>query len=186
MIRFDAGALRTTILNIRNLGVSERRAAMVAVSGAGRVLLGRVRQNISLRDHSLTDLARLDHPYARRHGGIRIHSGGTNALMHPEFRVHSQSGTMLNATRGRIRGGTTPSYRVEIDSGLAPHAVYVVSGTRVMLARDVLWDTAQAQVVRFQMMQAIVRALGPVLKSHAAVRFGGGPRPALPGGGLEA
>ena len=75
MISFDAASLKATILQVRNLKVAEQDAARLSTKRAGGVFRDAVRQNISLRDHGPEDLARLDHPYARRHGGIHFQDG---------------------------------------------------------------------------------------------------------------
>jgi hypothetical protein len=177
MISFDVGSLRTTILAMDNLAVTEKKAARKAANSAGKVLLAAVKQNISLRDHSLKDLKKLDHPYARRHGAIRIHHRGSKSLMHPQFRVHQQSGTLLTALKG---GPRKSGFFVELDKGIAPHAVWVIFGTRVMLGRNVLWDTAIAPAIRLRIMKAVVKTLGKDLRTKAALRFGDAPA----GGGL--
>lgn len=181
-IKFEAGSLRVTIMNINRLVVSEKKAAHEAVAAAGKALEGKIRQNMSLRDHTDDSLRALDHPYARRHGSIRIHRKGSRSLVHPEFRVHTRTGALLGALRSRRGTGKKPNWRIWLDKGAAPHAVYVIQGTRVMLGRDVLWDTAIAPLTRRTMMKAIVKKLGQGLRSGAAVRFGSGARP---GGALE-
>jgi hypothetical protein len=45
-----------------------------------------------------------------------------------------------------------------------------------MLPRDVLWDTAKAPAVQKAMMKAIVRKLGRVLRTGAALRFNDAPK----------
>lgn len=177
---FDAGALRVTLLAMQGVRGGERAAARASVDAAGAVLRDILKQNVGLRDHSLADLAGMDHPYARRHGKISIHTKGTKAIGHPEFRVHSQSGDLLSAVRGTPTSSAAGvGYRVGLDAGAAPHAVFIVGGTRVMMPRDVVWDTADAPDVRRRMMREIVRVLGKGLRSKGGVRFGsrGGPGP---------
>lgn len=172
MISFDAGALRVTILSLHKLGVSEQKAAVAAANAAGKVLETKIRQNMSLTDHSLASLAAMDHPYAKRHGSIRIHQRGSSSLVHPENRVHTQSGDLLRSiTVGKAI--SRPHWRLWLDTGIAPHANYVVKyGTKTMFRRDVLWDTAQAPKVQKAMMKAVVRKLGKVLRTGASLRFG--------------
>lgn len=185
MFTFDAGALSVTILTLHKLGISERQAAVAATNAAGKVLEAKIRQNISLTTYTLADLARMDHPYARRHGSIRIHRKGSTALLRPENRVHTQGGSLLSSLQSS-KGSGQPSFRVWLDRGIAPHAVYVVGGTRVMLPRDVLWDTARAPAVQKKMMLAITKKLGKMLRTGAALRFKSAPRPQSPGGAVEA
>jgi hypothetical protein len=173
LITFDAGALRVVLRNMNSTVATERQAAAQSVDAAGRVLRDAIKQNISLRDHTLADLARADHPYARRHGAIQIHGSGSKSLNDPSNRVHTQSGTMLGSLQsGPVAGGL--GYRIGIDTTAAPHAAFVIRGTKVMLPRDVLWDTATAPAVRLRMMRAIVKVLGKRLRTQGAVRFGSG------------
>jgi hypothetical protein len=175
MIKFDAGTLTATIVNIRKLGVTERAAAIAGAKAAGDELRFRVRQNISLRDHSLEDLrVKHDHPYAKRHGSIKIHQSGSKSLLHPQNRVHSQSQAMLSALQSQLKtesGGYR--YSVWIDTAIAPHAEYVVGvqPTSIMIPRDVLWDTAQAPFVTEKMMRKITDKLGRAMRSQATLRF---------------
>lgn len=172
MIAFTSGSLRATILTMNQLNASERVAAQLAAEAAGRFLHSKVKQNISLTDHSLADLAAKDHPYARRHGSIQIHQSGSTAIVNPAFRVHSQSGTMLRALQqGPIPGAI--GWRVEIDGNAAPHAKFVIYGTRVMLPRDVVHGTAAAPAVRKEMFRKIVQVLGKRLRTQAVVRVEG-------------
>lgn len=167
---FDNGALQTTLITMHKLGVSERRAAVEASNAAGKILEKRIRQNISLRDHSLAQLAAMGHPYARRHGSIQIHRKGSTSLLNPEYRVHTQSGALLNSVTV-TSASSRPHWRLHLDTGVAPHAEYVIHGTRVMLRRDVLWSTAKAPAVQKAMMKAITRRLGRGLRTGAALRF---------------
>jgi len=182
----DAGTLRLTIAALE--GVAVRAAAVRALGEAATVLHAEVRERVSLDDHSLTDLADLDHPYARRHGAIN-----TSALGHtPEWEVHtkpanargrSQTGDLLRATKVALlpsaRGSTGEAWTVYFDLDLAPHARYVVQGTPNMLPRDVLWWTATDPAVQKAMMRAVVRVLGKELRSKAILRLtpsGGNPK----------
>jgi len=79
-----------------NLNTTQKvfdKGRKVAIEKAGKILDKEVTKNISLTDHSLADLRRLDHPYAKRHGpkGKSLHS--------PYWAVHSQSGVLKSAQR---------------------------------------------------------------------------------------
>lgn len=171
MIRFDVGSLNAVILAMDETRIGSRKAAEMAVFGAGRLLHGLIKQNMSLRDHSKPDLEALGHPYARRHGSIQIHTSGTRALRNPANRVHSQTGTLVGSLRGGLAIGRDIAYSVELDTGRAPYGRFVVQGTRVMLPRDVLWDTANAPDVQRRMMKEIVRVMGKRLRTKAALRL---------------
>jgi len=90
---------------------------------------------------------------------------------HPEFRVHTQTGTLLGATKGRMASTSPPRYRLEVDKSVAPHATDVIMGTKIMLGRDVVWDTATAKGTRVSMLKAAIRLLGKGLKTKAALRI---------------
>lgn len=99
--------------------------------------------NISLTDHSLKDLARMDHPYARRHGplGKPIHN--------PYYQVHEQSGEMRRSKKSGIvkasmTGGQLNAIAYAgLDEAVAPHALNVVFGTSKMIPRPVLEGSRQ-------------------------------------------
>lgn len=172
MIQFNAGSLKTTILAMGNLKARERKAAAAAAKAAGKILHDKVKQNVSLSDHSQDELDALDHPYAERHGSIRLHERGSKSIVNPAFRVHTQTGTMLSA----LQQGPTPGgmgWRVEFNDSIAPHAKYVILGTKVMLPRDVVHGTAASPFVQQQMMKSIVKTLASKLRTQSAIRVGG-------------
>lgn len=169
----NVGSLQATIIAIGNQKVSMRQAASTAVGSAGRALKAATRANLSAKDFTLVQLEGMDHPYARRHGSIRVNkSGGTGFLNKPENRVHNRSGSMRRALKSKFVSGTKPQYTLSMDTSLAPHARGVILGTNVMLPRDVLWDTATSPKMREKMMREMVLALGKKLRSQAHVRFG--------------
>ena len=97
-----------------------------------------VTKNISLKDHSLKDLAQMGHPYAKRHGpeGSPIHD--------PYWLVHTQSGELLASKEAGVEGASiafgklkSAAY-VKFDENKAPHAWNVVYGTSRMIPRPVL------------------------------------------------
>ena len=89
----------------------------------------KVTENMSQADHTLADLARLDHPYAKRHGpeGLNLHT--------PYYQVHIQSGRLLASKRSGtvkadISGGvlSAKAWCGVYERG-APYAAYVIYGT---------------------------------------------------------
>lgn len=96
----------------------------------------RVRENASLADHSLKDLADLDHPYSKRRPR-KIHD--------PAWKVHRQSGDLYDAIASAVIAHPM-LYRglVGIDENSAPHARVVIFGTPKMVARDFLNETLRA------------------------------------------
>lgn len=163
----DVGALRTSVLAIRNQRADVKRAQAESVTAAGRKALERVRRNVSARKYSLADLARMDHPYARRHGLIRRSVLGGRYRTKP-YLVHTRTGQMKYGIRGGVRSG---AYEIE---ATGRHATLVIKGTRLMLRRDVLVDTFNEDGTRRVILREIARVLGQRLRTQATIR--GAPR----------
>jgi hypothetical protein len=106
------------------------------VAGAKEALAhlkDKVMENASLTDHSLEDLKRLGYPYSRAHPK-RIHT--------PEWLVHVQSGQLLSSVRHAVEmKPKSISALVYLDQRIAPHAKFVILGTRRMVSRDFLSGT---------------------------------------------
>lgn len=162
-LRIDAGSFKLTIVHIGNAAVTMKDAGIQAINVAGAILMTRVRDHASLTDHSTADLRRLDHPYARRHGAIKVHDG--------KPWVHTRTGAFKRAIRGRwVR--SKKLYDVYADFTVAPHVKYVIQGTRVMLPRDIIAAVSAEPTVRKEMMDAVVHVLGKVMRAKAVIRFG--------------
>ncbi len=162
----SVAGLKVTIIALDNTRISMRKASRVAITAAGKTFLREAKRRVGLRDHKLQDLADKDHPYARRHGSIQIHT-------RKPWQVHSQTGTMKNATQGAAitQPGGAPGYEVFFNLFLAPHARHVIWGTNVMLPRDPLWNTALDPVTTKKMMKAITKRLGKQLRTQVGIRF---------------
>lgn len=152
-------------------------AKLVATAIAGNQVRRAIEKNISAppvggspQSHKAF-LSANDHPYARRHGTIQYRAvGGLPGFSAPEDVVHSVSGAMRNALIGRVdRNG--PTYNIAIDLTRAPHAKYVIEGTRVLLPRDVLGSTARDPRVIDQIRRTWIRVLGPVFRTQSIVRI---------------
>lgn len=174
--------LETTIIQLQNSTYSVQQALIPAVQAGGRAYRAQVRRRITLDCHTLKDLRRLNHPYARKHGTIQIHKRNP-------WQVHRQSGQMVSALKaGLITQGNAVGYEVTFDYSAAPHAAMVITGTKVMLPRDVLYQTAIDSVTQKEMMQRIVKVLGQKLRTKLGLRFGGGlpatTQQGTPGGSL--
>jgi hypothetical protein len=192
VLTFSEASLEFTLIALDNTKIALKTAGKAAVNAAGETLLQHAKKAVGLRDHTLTELADMDHPYAKRHGSIRIHldapwkvhraptgglSGAAKSARAKRIKGHQvQTDRLYNATLGRsitLPSGN-PSYEVYFDTSKAPHAREVVGGNKLMLPRDPLWVTANLPEVRKEMMTAIVRRLGRDLRSKVGVRFGSG------------
>lgn len=163
---FDIGSVRATLLALEHTTGDMEAAARVALEDAARVLLKHARKVLSLTDHTPRDLRRMDHPYAARHGSIRIHKS-------TPWKVHTHTGKLLRALKDTAYDSATgPAHMVYIDAAEAPYARHVVEGTKTMLPRDPLWTgTALQPAVQKQVMLAIVKVMGQKLRTKVGVRF---------------
>lgn len=104
------------------------REMEAATEDAAENLLDRIKELTGLTDHSLDDLRRLGHPYAKRHS---LGSGP-----HPDYEVHNQEGDLQESLRveheGVWRGGQIAS---DIHSD-AEHTWHLLQGTDIMRPRD--------------------------------------------------
>jgi hypothetical protein len=176
-MRFDTASLQFTLIALDHSTMAIQQAGEDAVQAAGEVLLRECKKAVGLRDHSLTDLAKMDHPYARRHGSIRVHTEApwqVHRKPSPFNAKHrNQTDTLYRATQGAYYlANGRPMYEVRFNLNDAPHARFVVGGTRVMLPRDPLWITANDPKVRKALMVGIIRRLGKELRTKLGVRFG--------------
>ena len=163
MIRVDVGSFSAAAVALKKAGVNIQAAMTKALEAAGEELHREIRATFSFTCHTLADLAALDHPYARRHGSIQIHKDRP-------YIVHTQSGELLKALKTMLHTDGK-RYSVWFDVSAAPHARYVVEGTKKMLERDALWETALDERVRKQMMRAMVRVMGKEMRTGAMMRF---------------
>ena len=86
------------------------------------------------RDHTLKSLAKMGHPYARRHGSIRVHQT-------QPWVVHSHTGKLARSIKAEIKGSNKPSLTIYSDSSVAPYNRFVFKGTKKMLGRDTFGET---------------------------------------------
>jgi len=170
--------IEATVFNLRQLADTRvAAAAKKAMDNAGYHAKGLVYLNLTTGDHSLSQLRSMGHPYATRHGSIRIHAPET-------YKVHEVSGKMARALQGEVRersrggaGGIKPYYLLGWWGSYPPHVRWVVEGTKSMMARDVLWMTVSAPHVRPQLLRIFVNVMGAELRTQAGIRFGGGGSP---------
>lgn len=173
----DQQSLKFAVAQIKGLSRRLKPAKAVAVRNAGVVLRDAVRKNISVPpiggspEAHYAALVALGHPYARRRGSIALKPTGGVHGAPAEALVHKVSGDLVRSFYGRF-SARGPAFIIGFDTNRAPHARYVVQGTRVMLPRDVLSETAAIPAVRKAMRREVVRAFGQIMRTRAAIRLG--------------
>ena len=161
----DAGSFRATLITLSELSMDLETAARPALAASAEVILAQARKVLSLTDHTLKDLARLDHPYALRHPRIRIHQANP-------WKVHTHSGQLLRALKDTPYDAMQgPGHVVYLDPTVAEHVQYVIEGTKTMHPRDPMWaGTALQPKVQKDALAAMVRVLGKELRTKLGVR----------------
>ena len=101
---------------------------------SGLILRRAIRKNISLSDHSLEDLAELDHPYAKRN---------PHPPHDPPWLVHTQEGVLLKSLKKKTtKRKNEVVVSVGFDEQIAPHARDIIFGNSKMISRDVINGSA--------------------------------------------
>lgn len=161
----DVGSFRATLITLSEMSMDLETAARPALAASAQVILAQARRVLSLTDHTLKDLARLDHPYALRHPRIKIHQANP-------WKVHTHSGQLLRALRDTAYDAQQgPGHVVYLDPTVAEHVQYVIEGTKKMHPRDPMWaGTALQPRVQAAALAAMVRVLGKGLRSKLGVR----------------
>lgn len=140
MIRARIRGREKVIANMGKKQLQMESEASKGISESNKILFRRVSDNISLTCHSLADLVRMGHPYARKH---------LNNPHSPYYQIHMQSGNMrarlkqeVVSDSREIRGGV--GYTQEDEGALrAPGSSHsylrcVIFGTEHMISRDFL------------------------------------------------
>ena len=162
---------RTTIMDLRTMRAPALRKLEDAAAEAIRVVAHTaIQRNVTPKDHTLQQLADLDHPYAKRHASIQVHPGQTY-LVHMQKGAAGQQSEQQGGRSGGA-GGARSVARIGFERGPPLYATWVVNGTKIMHGRSVLEKTALQHDVKLQMMRAVVLTLGQK-RSQAGIRFGG-------------
>ncbi|MCP4599190.1 MAG: hypothetical protein GY847_01410 [Proteobacteria bacterium] len=121
---------------IKDFLVNETRLMMFgaqAVEAVTKVLFKAVKDNATLTDHTLEDLAEMGHPYSTR---------APQDIHDPNWLVHTQSGELASAlysTSGHAGSIIWGEVGINVDE--APHVLFVIYGTSKMVSRDFFAET---------------------------------------------
>jgi hypothetical protein len=189
----DTTRVITAALKERLAGISD--GLFRVVGDATDVLEIEVRRQAALEDHSLKDLRRMGHPYriravlrtvagkvlkdagfagATKNGGWRAGIGTAarefreGQLGHDIKLVHVQSHRLQDAiTREVFRVGDYAIVgKVSVDLGKAPHAKWIITGTRKMIPRDFFGRAAV--IARSRVLQVIRTGLNGIFRNLKA------------------
>jgi hypothetical protein len=160
-IKAEIKGVKAAVKKLNKLGGKHLGYAQkLALLRAGQYLNTEITKNLTLHDHSLEKLKKMGHPYAQRHGSIGVHQN-------KPFVVHSQTGRLANTLFYKMKGGVSkPIFRTGLKYNRRYNR-YIITGTRVMLPRNVLYDTSQQKKVRMKMMIIVRKELGKYLAARA-------------------
>lgn len=130
--------LERAISNMAQMSEQQVLRLRRAIEQAGETLHVAVREQAGLTDHSLAELRRMGHPYAKR---LAVDSGP-----HADDLVHKQSGNLYRSIEKETRlwsGGFRVA--VGVKASAVPYIRYLLYGTSKMRPRNFL-DAAGAKV----------------------------------------
>ena len=126
---------------INNLKGVVGKAANDALEKQAQKQYRNIVANASRKDHTLNDLQRLGHPYAKENrSGIQGSMLGAEFAQKP-FMIHARKGAVVRSIRYQIKDSSTGPKAVFHYRYTAPYVKYVVKGTEVMFGRNVILDT---------------------------------------------
>lgn len=146
---------------IRGLGGRHMAIAQtLALQRAGEYLKGEIHKNATNRSYNQSALNKMGNPYARRHGSIRVHQS-------KPYTVHQQTGRMASSLTGKMRNAyRKPRYKIGFRYN-RKYTKYVITGTKVMLPRNILYDTSQEKAVRNKMIDLVNKTMSSYINKYA-------------------
>lgn len=155
--RFDPNSLKLSIAQFQGAMAQFKANGRGGMEQAARVFALHVQRNITERDHSIRDLARMDHPYAKRHKQIKPIHNNASHIRDGRHIIHTRSGKLASALKVAARGDKHGvDYLVHIDPAVAPHIRHVLKGTKKMLPRYPIQETAMSPVVQAEIRTTII------------------------------
>ncbi len=135
-------------------------AQTLALQRAGEHLKGEIHRNATNRSYDQAALDKMGNPYARRHGSIRVHQS-------KPYTVHKQTGRMSSTLTGKMRDAyKKPKYRIGFRYN-RKYTKYVITGTKVMLPRNILYNTSQEKDVRHKMVDLVNKTMSSYINKYA-------------------
>ena len=127
--------LNNVLNNMKMMIDINRMNCIEGVNLAGALLETNMKKHASLTDHSLKDLADMGHPYSTRKG--------KDSGPHPDYEVHSQSGTLQeNIVKNGYLTNTMAGIEVGVLESDVPYIKYLIEGTAKMRPKDFISHSA--------------------------------------------
>ena len=142
-----------------NNGRINKEVKVRVLRAAGAQLETATRKNITRTDYTQAQLTAMGHPYARRQGSIKVHPD-------KPYVIHRQSGSFSNSLNVKLRTTGEPKWSIGFKYGAKRYFKYLITGTRVMLPRNVLYDTSQNEVIQRNMVKAAAGVFKRELKKQ--------------------
>tara|TARA_B100001175_G_C19376282_1_gene574255 strand:+ start:169 stop:654 length:486 start_codon:yes stop_codon:yes gene_type:complete len=135
-VRLDTNDFYVAKRLLKSVEKSTRgKVAKKALMAGGQVYLKKYLMPALLRrDHTLKSLAKMGHPYARRHGTIKVHQT-------EPWVVHSHTGKLARSVKAKMSGNRNPTLEIYSDSSVAPYNRFVFKGTKKMLGRNTFGES---------------------------------------------
>ena len=158
----DLVAMNLTALKKEILLESSKKA----VRAMGVVALREVKKNVSVRSRTERQLRQLKHPYSKKRGSISLNR-------HKPYIVQSQSGRLMFSVTGSVKRNISGRfvYRVGFLNGPPHYVRYIISGTRYMHQRDVVYMTVIQKKTKKDMVKAVAKSFSDELKVQAGLQF---------------
>ena len=152
----DPGSVERTIERLRRIPKHARTEARRYIERLTDECYAAVKEDASLADHGLKDLAALGYPYSRRFGADTLH---------PDYLLHTQSGTWLSMLTHAVQDlGNKIEGRV---AATAWYAFLLEYGTVKMRPRPIMAHNAEA------IRQKVADSVGDLKRSIVVAARGG-------------
>jgi len=146
------------IENLNKFGNDFRKQVEINFRKAAEVLKEKIKKNASVVDvHTRVWLAKNNFPYAARHGSIQIHKD-------KPYIVHHLTGSLEESiTLVESIKESELFWYIFPDESKAPHAKYVIIGTKTLIGRNFLGGTlAESHDLIFDIIRGTAKGVGNI------------------------
>ena len=185
-LKLELQGLEQTIVKLRHQPRIIKSVAGSALIDASREAYEEIIKNASRTDYTLDDLAKRDHPFAKRH--MSPASGLGSEWARKPWMIHtgrsrtrgiSDTGKVRNSIKYKFKDTRSGPITIFFYDYAARHVKYVVRGTKIMHPRDVIMGTLRLneskikRKIRKQFASAWSRGRGVLRTLESTSRRGG-------------